>query len=117
MLAPPYTNLNPPDADKLAATGFLRMAPDGTADGGRLLRRYADLTVLDVGRRLRAPAQLQGPAEIGRWLDGLPAAAKGASAYQELVRAIDAIAPGDKAATVAAAARLHRWREELLNGR
>ena len=34
LLAPPYLNLSPDDADKLAATGFLRMAPDGTGEGG-----------------------------------------------------------------------------------
>ncbi len=34
LLTPPYTNLSPEDADRLAATGFLRMAPDGTGDGG-----------------------------------------------------------------------------------
>ena len=33
LLAPPYANLTPEQADLLAATGFLRMAPDGTADG------------------------------------------------------------------------------------
>jgi hypothetical protein len=33
MLTPPYANLTPEQADLLAATGFLRMAPDGTADG------------------------------------------------------------------------------------
>jgi hypothetical protein len=32
LLAPPYENLTPEQADKLAATGFLRMAPDGTGD-------------------------------------------------------------------------------------
>jgi hypothetical protein len=30
----PYENLSPDSADKLAATCFLRMAPDGTASGG-----------------------------------------------------------------------------------
>src|SRR5436190_734062 len=34
LLTPPYTNLSSEQADLLAATGFLRMAPDGTADGG-----------------------------------------------------------------------------------
>jgi mono/diheme cytochrome c family protein len=34
LLKPPYTNLSPEQADLLAATGLLRMAPDGTADGG-----------------------------------------------------------------------------------
>src|SRR5262245_1006994 len=34
LLTPPFKNLTPDQADLLAATGFLRMAPDGTADGG-----------------------------------------------------------------------------------
>jgi mono/diheme cytochrome c family protein len=33
LLAPPYANLSPEQADKLIATGFLRMGPDGTGDG------------------------------------------------------------------------------------
>lgn len=33
LLAPPYANLSAEQADLLAATGLLRMAPDGTADG------------------------------------------------------------------------------------
>jgi hypothetical protein len=32
LVAPPYENLGPADLDKLIATGFLRMAPDGTGD-------------------------------------------------------------------------------------
>src|SRR4051794_4680127 len=32
MLTPPYKDLAPGDVDKLVATGFLRMAPDGTSD-------------------------------------------------------------------------------------
>ncbi len=32
MLRPPYANLNAGDQDRLIATGFLRLAPDGTAD-------------------------------------------------------------------------------------
>jgi len=34
LLAPPYANLTPEQADCLIATGFLRMGPDGTGDGG-----------------------------------------------------------------------------------
>jgi mono/diheme cytochrome c family protein len=34
LLTPPYRNLDSEDADQLIATGFLRTAPDGTADGG-----------------------------------------------------------------------------------
>jgi hypothetical protein len=34
LLAPPYANLSADDADKLIATGFLRMAPDGTDESG-----------------------------------------------------------------------------------
>ncbi|MEX2174886.1 MAG: PSD1 and planctomycete cytochrome C domain-containing protein [Pirellulaceae bacterium] len=33
LLSPPYENLSSEQADLLAATGFLRMAADGTADG------------------------------------------------------------------------------------
>ncbi|NBV22606.1 MAG: DUF1553 domain-containing protein [Proteobacteria bacterium] len=33
LVKPPYKNIAPADVDKLAATGFLRMAPDGTASG------------------------------------------------------------------------------------
>ncbi|MCY2962592.1 MAG: DUF1549 and DUF1553 domain-containing protein, partial [Planctomycetota bacterium] len=33
LLAPPYKNLTPEQSEKLIATGFLRMAPDGTGDG------------------------------------------------------------------------------------
>ena len=34
LLTPPLQDLTPDQADLLTATGFLRMAPDGTADGG-----------------------------------------------------------------------------------
>jgi mono/diheme cytochrome c family protein len=34
LLTPTYQNLSADDADKLIATGFLRMAPDGTGQGG-----------------------------------------------------------------------------------
>ena len=33
MVKPPYKNLAPDSVEKLVATGFLRMAPDGTASG------------------------------------------------------------------------------------
>ncbi len=33
LVAPPYENLSSDAVDKLVATGFLRMAPDGTEDG------------------------------------------------------------------------------------
>lgn len=32
LLKPPFKNLTPEEADRLVATGFLRMAPDGTGD-------------------------------------------------------------------------------------
>lgn len=34
LLTPPFENLTPEQAEKLIATGFLRMAPDGTGIGG-----------------------------------------------------------------------------------
>jgi mono/diheme cytochrome c family protein len=33
LVPPPYQNLGPADVEKLVATGFLRMAPDGTGSG------------------------------------------------------------------------------------
>ena len=35
LLAPPYRNLSADDADRLIATGFLRMGPDGTGTAAR----------------------------------------------------------------------------------
>jgi mono/diheme cytochrome c family protein len=34
LVPPPYKNLSPEAIEKLTATGFLRMSPDGTASGG-----------------------------------------------------------------------------------
>ncbi len=34
LVTPPYNNLTPEGVEKLVATGFLRMAPDGTGSGG-----------------------------------------------------------------------------------
>src|SRR5690606_16688814 len=35
LLTPPYRNLSSEDADRLIATGFLRMGPDGTATAAK----------------------------------------------------------------------------------
>jgi hypothetical protein len=89
-------------------------------DGGRLVRRYADLVTLDLGRRLRAPAQLQGVAEIGAWIDGSRTRATAGLSYGEIALGVEAIERQSKPGTagvMGTAARLHRWREELLNGR
>jgi hypothetical protein len=90
------------------------------ADGRRLLQRYTDLVTLEVGRRLHAPQKLQGVPEIGRWLDTTQGGRSTGAAYSELVRSVDAVARENrinKASAVAVAVRLHRWREEKLNGR
>jgi hypothetical protein len=88
-------------------------------EGGRLLRRYADLLTLDLGRRLHAPQRLQGVAEIGRWLDAARRTPGTTLGYGELVRRVDAVARGDRgtAGAVAVAVQWHRWREDMLNGR
>ena len=39
MVKPPYTNLNPEQIGKLTATGFLRMAPDGTGNANKAAAR------------------------------------------------------------------------------
>jgi len=92
----------------------------GAVDGGRLLRRYADLVTLDLGRRLHAPRRLQGAAEIGAWLDAARPARTPGLGYAALRRTVDGMARGkgtEAGGVVAAAAELHRWREELLDGR
>lgn len=82
--------------------------------GQRLLRRYAEGTLLDLGRRLHAPRGLSGANEIGGWLDASGRGAVGNLNYRALAQRIDSASPAE---VVARAAELHRWREELLNGR
>ncbi len=90
------------------------------ADGQRLLRRYAELIALELGRRLRAPRHLQGAGEIGAWLDASrPRGATGLT-FGELTHRIEALGerqPPTSGSVIVAAAALHHWREDLLNGR
>lgn len=51
MVPPPYTNLDEDQVEKLTATGFLRMAPDGTASGGidqNLARNQTIADTIDI---------------------------------------------------------------------
>lgn len=48
MVSPPYANLSAEDIEKLTATGFLRMAPDGTASGGIDQNLARNQTVADT---------------------------------------------------------------------
>ncbi len=86
----------------------------GRRAGDRLLRRYAELVVLDLGRRLRAPRAVSGIAETGAWLDASRYGESSELKYAVLAQRIDSAGPAE---IVARAAELHRWREELLNGR
>jgi hypothetical protein len=121
------TRFGPPLAQEPAPSGGVLTLIDITArllrpkaDGGRLLRRYADLVTLDLGRRLRAPQRLQGAAEIGAWLDQSRRGAKAGLSYGGIASSVEAIERDDKTAVagvISAATQLHRWREELLDGR
>jgi hypothetical protein len=86
----------------------------GTRAGDRLLRRYAELVVLDLGRRLHAPRSVSGIAETGAWLDASRQGESSELKYAVLARRMESAGPTE---IVARAAELHRWREELLNGR
>ncbi|HLG44956.1 MAG TPA: hypothetical protein VKY24_01845 [Reyranella sp.] len=86
----------------------------GARAGDRLLRRYAEHVVLDLGRRLHAPRAVSGIAETGAWLDASRQGEASELKYAVLARRIDSAGPAE---IVARAAELHRWREELLNGR
>jgi hypothetical protein len=48
MVRPPYEKLAPADLDKLIATGFLRMAPDGTASPGQDVKVAGNQHVADT---------------------------------------------------------------------
>ena len=48
MLTPPYKNLTPDQAEKLIATGFLRMAADGTGNGGVDKKAASNQVVADT---------------------------------------------------------------------
>src|SRR5207247_250672 len=48
LVKPPYENLPPEELDKLIATGFLRMAPDGTASPGVDVKIAANQNVADT---------------------------------------------------------------------
>jgi hypothetical protein len=86
----------------------------GARGGDRLLRRYAELVVLDLGRRLHAPRAVSGVAETGAWLDASRHGEASGLKYAVLAQRIESAGPAE---TVARAAELHRWREELLDGR
>jgi hypothetical protein len=86
----------------------------GARGGDRLLRRYADLVVLDLGRRLHAPRAVSGVAETGAWLDASRHAEASGLKFAALAQRMESAGPAE---TVARAAELHRWREELLDGR
>jgi mono/diheme cytochrome c family protein len=48
MVRPPYEKLPPGELDKLIATGFLRMAPDGTGSPGADVRALSNQTIADT---------------------------------------------------------------------
>jgi hypothetical protein len=48
MVRPPYEKLPPEALDKLIATGFLRMAPDGTGSPGADVRTLSNQTIADT---------------------------------------------------------------------
>ena len=48
LVKPPYANLKPDDIEKLTATGFLRMAPDGTATPGTNPKEARNQVVSDT---------------------------------------------------------------------
>ena len=88
--------------------------------GGRVLRRYAELQALGLGRRLHAPRATTSPAEIGAWLDASRRRRAPGPGYGELMREVDQIdraAKADPAAIVSTAGRLFRWWEDSLHGR
>ncbi len=80
--------------------------------------RYIDTVQRDVARRLHAPRRLDDGALVG-WLDRIGRARRVSEDYPALEREARELARGaraDDARILRAARRLHRWRQEMIDG-
>jgi hypothetical protein len=103
--------------------GLIENTAELTRHGGHAayaLERYLHATVQDVARAQHAPAQL-GPVELRAWLLRAASARHVATDLTELERDVSALATSDKrpdaaARALAIATRIHRWRQEMIDG-
>ena len=105
-----------PGAATLVDTAANLLDPE--RHGGPILRRYADAALREVSERLHAPRRAT-PAERADWLDRLGRSRRVGASYRalEAEAAEAAAAPtGQADRLTAVAARLHRWKKELLDG-
>lgn len=85
---------------------------------GDAFARYVDSVQRDVARRLHAPRRLDDGALVG-WLDRIGRARKVSEDYPALRREARELARGarpDDARILRAARRLHRWKQEMIDG-
>jgi hypothetical protein len=103
-----------PGAATLLDTGANLLKPD--RHGGTILRRYADAVLREVGDRLHAPRQFTS-AQRGDWLDRLGRSRRAGDSWQALAAEVAAAeAAGQPSRLTAVAARLHRWKKDMLDG-
>jgi hypothetical protein len=103
--------------------GLIENTAELTRHGGHAayaLERYLHATVQDVARAQHAPAQL-GPVELRAWLLRAATARHVATDLTELEREVTALSDSDKrpdaaARALAVAERIHRWRQEMIDG-
>lgn len=86
--------------------------------GAAILGRYLRVALRDVARRRHAPPGLDD-ARLLAWLDSRPGGGRARLTGDGVSRDVAAAMagrPGDDARLVRAARRIHRWRQEMLDG-
>ena len=80
-----------------------------------VLKRYAQTSLRDAARQLRAPRGLEGPALTG-WLDRASKARGLPDSASDLLSKAENASASDLARLFATARSLYFWKKELLNG-
>jgi hypothetical protein len=117
-----------PRPDPRALAAGKRSLIDNTAEltrhGGHAahaLERYLHAALHDAARASHAPAQL-GPAELREWLMNAARARHVSTDLNALEREVAELSalpgnrPGTAARALAVATRIHRWRQEMIDG-
>ena len=86
--------------------------------GSEILRRYADVTLRDVARRLNAPRKLEG-AELIDWIDGVGAKRGAKQNFRDLHARIGGTGGTirrDASHLARLARKLYLWKRDIING-
>lgn len=83
-----------------------------------IVRRYHEASLRDLARHLHIPRDIEGAA-LAHWLDQVGAARGTTQSYSAVQAEISAAVGGPDtpvASALRAAARLHRWKQEIMHG-